>query len=430
MTTTWNRWIRQEYNRATATPRSIEPTYDHAILIWVGLSGTTYGLRLNPDDSLAYNMARVVWRIDGLSEDRAFSSYLQNRTRYRAHNRFNELVDRARSIGLRVTRNRSIHGDVAWNVMRARWLESQLVDVPVASVTTIPPATQTETAIAQLLPSDALATDLSIDTMTFGIEIECIRPSDLSTQALANLLTEAGVATQVESYNHQRRHHWKLVTDASVSDRNGVGCELVSPVLRGEAGFEILRRACTVLTERCRVNRTCGLHVHVGVRGLGREVDFFRNLLIAYAAFEPTIDSFMAPSRRANSNTYCRSVRVSQAMRSAQNLHALRTAYNETGNYAGRFRKVNLESFWRHSTVEFRHHQGTTEAEKAINWVRFCLKMCLKAAHGTSIPTILASDALDALMLFIEADETEKSYFVRRQALLTPALGEVTLAAA
>lgn len=40
-------------------------------------------------------------------------------------------------------------------------------------------------------------------------------------------------------------------------------------------------------------------------------------------------------------------------------------------NNGNRYKKVNLKSYFRHGTVEFRQHSGTIEYTKISNWVLF-----------------------------------------------------------
>lgn len=259
------------------------------------------------------------------------------------------------------------------------------------------------------------STDLS--SLTFGVEIEFVFPRGLSLGMIAREINGAGVGCEQEIYNHSNRTHWKVVTDASVDASGSAGGEVVSPVLRGEEGFRQLRIVCQVLTRlRCKVNKRCGFHVHVGARG--QTVDFFKNLVVAYSAAEQHIDSFMAPSRRGTANGYCQPVRHNpMLMAAAQNVDqvvaaAYQSGRSESARGSNRYRKLNLMSFWQHGTVEFRQHQGTVESQKAENWVRFCLRMCLMAAEGPK--TEFAS--VDALMTEVKATPAEKNYFVGRVA--------------
>lgn len=217
-------------------------------------------------------------------------------------------------------------------------------------------------------------------SQTFGIEIECYLPAGMTHAVIARKLTEAGVETAAEGYNHNLRTHWKVVTDGSLGDYTR-GAEIVSPVLTGEAGLAAIRKVCDVLVaEGVTVNRQCGLHVHVGARN--RSVDWFQALIISYAHFEEVIDGVLPRSRRADNNSFCRSMRpFVEAVKRATDIYGVcRAVANNQGPYA-RYRKLNCESFARHGTVEFRQHSGTIEADKAVNWVLLCLSLCHKAAE-------------------------------------------------
>lgn len=260
---------------------------------------------------------------------------------------------------------------------------------------------------------------VSVSTLTFGIELECIMPPGMTRDDLAAQLTLAGVVTSAEVYGHRLATYWKVITDGSLGDYVR-GVELVSPVLKGDAGLEQVRQVCRFLTEKkCKVNLKCGLHVHVGAREEG--VEFFKNLVHLYAAAEPVIDTFMAPSRRASANSYCKSVRPDLfSLNAATNLDAVARSIGQTPGPSavrgpGRYSKLNLMSFWQHGTVEFRQHQGTVDQNKAVNWIKFCLRMALAARKGTT----LANPSFDDLMKGIEATTVESDFFKGRVAFFT-----------
>ena len=239
---------------------------------------------------------------------------------------------------------------------------------------------------------------------TFGVELECYPPRGLTMDAVARLLTEAGVVTHAEGYNHFTRATWKIVTDGSLSSR---GMEIVSPVLTGAEGIRQMRVVCDTLTKiGCTVNRSCGMHVHVGARG--RTLAFFQRLLKAYAHFEFPIDGTLPLSRRAQNNSFCRSMRGFDAqIDNARSIDDLVRTFNRIG---GRYYKLNLQSFVRHGTVEFRQHSGTTDADKAEAWVMFCLAMCEKANHAETV-TVEAGT---------EYTQAEPQAIVYRGHLVTP----------
>lgn len=217
---------------------------------------------------------------------------------------------------------------------------------------------------------------MAIANRNFGVEIEAF---GISRQRAAQAITQAGYDALVEGYNHNVRPHWKVTTDASISN----GFEVVSPVLQGEQGVKAVRDVCKALVRAgAKVDRRCGLHVHVSVDGLG--IVDLRNLMARYIRHEETIDKIMPRSRRGNSNEYCRS--------NAQALGGLdqfrNNNFRSIDEFTEIFRscvrrnvfvsdarhvKLNILSVIRQGTVEFRQHSGTVNATKATNWVRFCV---------------------------------------------------------
>ena len=215
--------------------------------------------------------------------------------------------------------------------------------------------------------------NFGIGTRTYGVEIEL---AGLTTAQAADALRAAGVACRAETYNHDPRPTWKAVPDGSVPG----GCEVVSPVLSGPEGFREIETVCAALRAAgATVNRTTGLHVHLGARDLS--LDAVKRLLKNWAKFEDTIDLLVAPSRRADANGFCRSIvgRFGAVGSEAERCATIRTAFAKIdaattlrelfGLFASRYYKLNLEAFWRHGTIEVRQHHGTLDAAKIINWI-------------------------------------------------------------
>lgn len=194
----------------------------------------------------------------------------------------------------------------------------------------------------------------------FGIELEI---AGVTQSTVLSALRSVGVAVQSEGYNHTTRNHWKLVSDSSVRG----GFEVVSPILSGEAGIEEARTVVTALDDAgAKVNVTCGFHLHIDAAGLS--VHDVRNIVTRYAKYESEIDAIMPPSRRGDANEFCHSVCglvTRRPFNTADTVNGLMVAQG------GRYFKVNLQSFQRHGTIEFRQHSGTVNAAKVCNWIRF-----------------------------------------------------------
>lgn len=197
---------------------------------------------------------------------------------------------------------------------------------------------------------------------TFGVEIEFIGSRDTVERALR----QAGLDASVEGYNHANRPYWKVTTDASVGYDNG---ELVSPILRGEQGLEDLRKACRAMVAAgIRVNSACGVHVHVGAADLTPQEVVAT--CIRYGRQESTFDSIMPRSRRESNNHFCRSMnRFSMSIAGVTNMDNVSRMF-----HGDRYQKLNVQSYLRQKTLEFRQHSGSINATKIANWVKVCTK--------------------------------------------------------
>jgi hypothetical protein len=203
----------------------------------------------------------------------------------------------------------------------------------------------------------------------FGVEIECI---NIHESRAVEVLLAAGVNVSTNTgYRHTEYTQWKVIHDASVPG----GCEVVSPILNGETGLAEIKQVCQTLSDAgATVNRTCGLHVHVDASGLTG--DWVRNIVKRYSKFESNIDNFMPVSRRARNNQrYCDSVinmveYLESGSPSRWNSPDIATVCSAATN---RFYKINLTSYVRYNTIEFRHHSGSVNGNKITNWVNFVL---------------------------------------------------------
>lgn len=212
--------------------------------------------------------------------------------------------------------------------------------------------------------------------VTFGVEIECF---NVVSSLLCEKVLAKGVNIQDEHYNHtDHKTHYKIVSDASILGSNPA--EIVSPILEGKSGLNSLKIVCDTLNEiGARVNRTCGVHVHLDAKNM--TIEHWRNLYINYARLENIIDSFMPQSRRANNNSYCRSIalmpRLEATILHCENSEQIRSYF------ASRYYKVNIESLRRHGTVEFRQHSGSIDFEKISMWLTFLQKLLAYSKNET-----------------------------------------------
>lgn len=207
---------------------------------------------------------------------------------------------------------------------------------------------------------------------TFGIELEVY---DLDVNRLISELTAFGISIVRESYNHDTRNYWKIITDSSIRGVNGY--EIVSPVLKGAEGLEQVKKVCIALNRiGAKVNASCGFHAHFSVNDLS--LNGFKNLVNSYMNTEKQVDDFMPKSRRRNNNHYCKSIIVSRSISKTQalvnNSESVQKIASDVFNGC-RYFKLNVQSYLRYGTVEFRQHSGTIQYSKIKNWLLICARM-------------------------------------------------------
>ena len=239
---------------------------------------------------------------------------------------------------------------------------------------------------------------------TFGVEIECITQWGRLQDEIANKEVPLQANVRFGAYTHRDSDTgYKFVTDGSLSAsriEDGRGIECVSPVLRGKKGFDSLKNTCAALVDAgAKVNKSCGLHVHIGANGLTGEqyVNVFRN----YQKLENVIDSFMAKSRRASHAFYAKSLMY-------YDFSSCHDWYDVNRKLNDRYFKVNPESYERHHTIEFRQHQGSTNFLKIEMWVKFCAKLVNWSKDNVLSDVVRDIDDVPFL------NNTEKAFFKSR----------------
>jgi hypothetical protein len=208
-----------------------------------------------------------------------------------------------------------------------------------------------------------------------GVEIEIVVPKGISGTQLTNSLVRemrsSGIDVQAVGYTHNTTSYWKITSDASI---NPEGVEVVSPILKGKRGLAELKKCIGAIRRSGgSVNKSVGVHVHFGANGL--QLEHFKNLLYNYAGFEPIINSTLYSSRRNSrwaqllSNISNLTNKIDASMTFSQLVRNVFNADPDDYRGYGRYYTVNLLSFNRHGTVEFRQLQGSVEEDTIIYWV-------------------------------------------------------------
>ena len=245
---------------------------------------------------------------------------------------------------------------------------------------------------------------------TLGFELE-YTDGAYDRDILARRITERGVKCSSQNYNHRTPRNWKLVHDGSLRGRN-TG-ELVSPVFNNRNFEEKIAAITEAIDGLCEIdpaNKSAGFHIHIKPKNGEFTDEDIRDIYTAYQNNEELIDSFMSRSRRGSGGQWCRSL-------SDLNIDYLLSMERRYLNprHAYRYHKINFMQAVAErgsGTIEFRHHQGTTNKEKIINWAKFVMAFVENAKNLGTYDTL--EELLDAMNL----EEDVKNFFIARKAKL------------
>jgi hypothetical protein len=205
---------------------------------------------------------------------------------------------------------------------------------------------------------------MDVSQITFGIEIETTMPATYRIGGYRNGVQAEGLPAG-----------WQAKHDGSIRPSRGrIGCEFVSPVLRGVEGLRQVKAAVEAITAMGgRVNRSCGFHVHVG---LAREDQAGRDRLLTLVSnFETALYASTGTKRRQQTH-WCRSVRQYGNRQQAAQVSS-----------RDRYHGLNLTN-WAGGTipaVEFRFFAGTLNFGKIVAHIRQCVGLVERALKAKRV---------------------------------------------
>lgn len=151
-----------------------------------------------------------------------------------------------------------------------------------------------------------------------------------------------------------------------------------------------LERACKLLNRiGAKVNKSCGLHIHIDARHLTS--DQVKASGRRFARALPVLLSMVPQSRR--DNHFCR-----------PSVSTLK---------GSRYHAVNLTAFSKYKTIEVRLHSSTTDFSKIMLWTRLLL-----AIHTSNLSKNCAT--INELCEYVSIDENLVEYISQRTALFNP----------
>ena len=134
----------------------------------------------------------------------------------------------------------------------------------------------------------------------YGVEVEFI--CGMSKENLARKIYAETGQDILCTYYSDKRNRWRLKDDTSIRSESGYGygMELVTPILKGEDDMQKLRMILDVCDIYGKVNRSCGVHVHVDITG-EQELPL-RKMMKFFAKYEKAIGKLLPTSRRGDNN--------------------------------------------------------------------------------------------------------------------------------
>ena len=223
------------------------------------------------------------------------------------------------------------------------------------------------------ITSDTMFTETYGMPYTFGVEME----------------TCDGYLDYTSKYN------LKCVDDGSIEAQ-----EYVTGILQGNKGMIELDNICQALSSHCYVDKTCGVHVHIGGANFNRR---FAILSIMLGQMMQT-QLFRIQPKSRRTNTYCKEIPekyrdlrtinkkefpftykrmlrlLSEYIAGSTdgfNANNCKKSSNPGGHYSStRYKWLNLNNFSyrdRGETIEFRQHSGSLDYHKIRKWLLFCM---------------------------------------------------------
>ena len=193
-----------------------------------------------------------------------------------------------------------------------------------------------------------------------GVEIECLN---------AYIHANSFIRKEIKEYGFSQG------TDVSLG---GDGVEFRSVPMNGDLLFDSIESFGKELNKRrYRVDKTCGLHIHLEV---DKDVEYLKKLYIFYLRFEDMFFNMLPKSRRTRK--HCERFKVyysdtPEQIMKVRDLDGFKEMLYETKYYRGEIRQryfekrrcwANLHSIFYRGTLEIRSHPGTVNSSKIINW--------------------------------------------------------------
>ena len=230
--------------------------------------------------------------------------------------------------------------------------------------------------------------------------------------------TFIGLEIEVEGYDcctiEVAQDYFNIIEDGSL--RNG-GKELVFQVpLMGKDLYQALDSLQYILNEdRCIYNDRTSVHIHLDIRDLNMEELF--KLLFLYIYMEKAI--YLYTNKRGISsrehNNYCVPWWKTEGFK--KDLYDLYNLMHKDDTYGSRiilsrfskYSGLNINPITSFGSIEFRHHYGTHNKERLIEWINIIMSLKKHAINNTDIDKLISTYKIPPpLEIYMDEEITSK----------------------
>ncbi len=220
---------------------------------------------------------------------------------------------------------------------------------------------------------------------TFGVEIEMVLRREVAAQAVATFLN-GRIERTYDSYRTIKvvaadGRVWKIMSDSSIT--GGEACEVVSPILNWD-DIETIQEILRILRRAgAKINESCGLHIHVGAeKHTGKTLQNLINIFYAkdemlYEAVQVRTNGINRFAKKFKSNLITQINRIKNPS-IAQVLDVWYFVNHDMMGtnrhyHSSRYHGLNLHSYNRIGTVEFRLFNATLHAGELKSYIHMAL---------------------------------------------------------
>jgi hypothetical protein len=171
--------------------------------------------------------------------------------------------------------------------------------------------------------------------------------SKLNEDQMSDLLTKNDLETYVQ-----------LKDDGSLRPENDFrNTHELCILAKEDEIFQVITKLMTVLKGECKVNKSCGLHVHLDMRNKDPK-KAYTNLFV----MQKLLYSMCPKSRHSGSF-------------SIPEMSYREIDFKRMEGMGDRYKGINPTAFSKYGTIEVRIHSGTLNPKKINNWIRILLKI-------------------------------------------------------